>query len=187
MTIHRILCLFFILSIVLLGCGATTTPEPSTDHAKHSNERVLLANAEVEEGDFVYRLYTTSDGFNKIVITAELTYVGEKHSIEIFHGDPILLFTLQESTRDVNIDMLIREIGATTTLRKNIPIKKKYNVSNGIILDNSKANQTFFEKLKTSQVFPHGEYTINGYAIFFSGEDKEHYTIQAVNTFTLSE
>lgn len=168
-------------TLLLSACGTTDVSPKSTTPLPPSE-------IEVKEGDFIYKLYTEKDVYDEygdISIYAELTYVGEK-TIEVVHGDPLLSFSLEERTRNVKVDMLIREIGMTTRLKKGETITKRYDVTKGHVFEDDKASMEFFNTVK-SKGLPHGEYDIHGSADFFFDEEGKHYNIEGVIGFTVKD
>ena len=99
---------------------------------------------EVKEGDFVYRIFTEKDvydEFGDLAIFAELTYVGDLESIDIYHAESAFHFPLVERTREFDVGYAMNEPLLTTTLKKDEPFRQKYSFAGGYSDQDSKEFQ----------------------------------------------
>ena len=69
--------------------------------------------------------------FGDTAIFAELTYVGELDSIDIYHAASPFYFPLEERTRGIEVDYAMDEPLIVTTLEKGEPLRQKY----GLLVD----------------------------------------------------
>lgn len=179
---------FLILfTILITACGPTGGDRKRNEHPPSIVQSTALPPPEVErkEGDFIYKLYTEKgmyDEYEDTSIIAELTYVGDEETIEIFHAETPLTFALEERTRNVKIETLIRDIGVTSKLKKDVPLIKKYTVTKGHVFEDDKASVKFFKTVKKKGL-PDGEYIIHGFADF--SDKNKHYTINGEIGFTV--
>ncbi len=189
-----VLMLFMLL---LVACGAENESPKANDESQNISDTSSTDTssstdtpspypfeADIKEDDFVYKIYTEQDVYEaseEPVIVGELTYVGDQAVVEIGHAETPLSFYLEEKTRNVKIDMLIREIGATSKLKKDVPLTVKYDVSNGFVSEDDKESLKFFDMVK-KQGFPPGEYIISGHASFYfkegSNEEGKNYNLE---------
>jgi len=152
------------------------------------------AEAEVQDGDFVYKLSTEKDVFDTLggtAIFAELTYVGEMDSIDIYHASSPFYFPLEERTRGIELDYPMNQPLITTTLVKGEPLRHRYSFA-GSYNDQDKTAYIDFVKALMNGEFPKGEYIIHGSAEFTSidpsqATDKESFQLQADIGFTVVE
>ena len=79
----------------------------------------------MEADGFVYRLSTEKDVYDEFgdtAIFAELMYVGEKNSIDIYHAASPFYFPLEERTRGFEIDYAMDDPLLTALLIKGEPL-----------------------------------------------------------------
>lgn len=158
------------LGVVLILSACGTSGEP-----KSSEEPLPPAEASIQEDDFIYRLYTEKDvygEYGEVAIFAELTYVGEQESIDIYHAASPFYFPIQERTRNYSIDYAMNEPLLTTTLQKGKPLQERYRFAGGYSDQDDKAYAEFIQTIM-EKGFPIGEYTIHGTARFFTAFPEE--------------
>lgn len=164
----KIIC-FLALIFILASCGTTNEDLDEKSYSAYPHE------AEAAADDFVYRLTTEKDVYDEFgdtAIFAELTYVGEKESIDIYHAASPFYFSLEERTRDYQIDYATEDPLLTTTLEKGVPLREKYTFAGGYSDTDDKAYIEFIETI-VNEGFPKGNYIINGSAQFFTTEPGE--------------
>lgn len=180
----------FALLFVLAACGKSETP--STVNV--SKKPLPPPEATVEDGDFVYRLFTEKDVYDEFgdtAIFAELTYVGEKESIEIYHAASPFSFPMEERTRGINVDYAMNEPLITRTLQKDVPFREKYTFAGGYS-DGDDEKYVEFVKTMIDQGLPKGEYIIHGSAQFSTADptnttDKKGFMMSADIGFTVTK
>ena len=160
--------LVFALLFTLAACGTKTNS--NTGNIFHPDASLPPPEAEVQKGDFVYRLFTEKDVydiFGGTAIFAELTYVGDQASIDIYHAASPFYFPLEERTRGIDVDYAMNEPLITTTLTKNEPFRERYSFAGGYS-DNDDEKYVSFVKTLMNEGFPEGEYLIHGSAEFYT-------------------
>lgn len=177
--------------LLLVACGAVEESPKANDESQNlpdssspDTPSPYPFEADIKDGDFMYKIYTEQDVYKTSeapVIIGELTYVGDQAEVEIGHAETPLSFYLEEKTRNVKIDMLIREIGATSKLKKDVPLTVTYDVSQGFVMEDDKESLKFFDMVKKNG-FPPGEYIINGHASFHfkegNSEEGKNYNLE---------
>lgn len=153
------------LALLLAGCGFTIKHNSSE---KVDINETYPQEAEVQADDFVYRIYTEKEvykEYEETAIFAELTYVGDKDSIEISHAASPFYFPIEEQTREITVDYAMNDPEINTTLEKNVPFREKYEFAGGY---SDQDNDTTIEFIQTiiDKGFPEGNYVINGSAQF---------------------
>ncbi|WP_172368950.1 hypothetical protein [Sporosarcina jiandibaonis] len=175
------------LVFVLVACGTSNNGSGSA-----IKDSLPPPENQVEEGDFVYRLFTEKDvydEFGDLAIFAELTYVGDEESIDIFHGGSAFHFPFVERTREFDVGYAMNEPLLTTTLIKDEPLREKYAFAGGYSDEDTEEFQQFVETI-IEKGFPEGEYIMNGSAQFylndpaFTTNDKK-YNMNASIGFTV--
>lgn len=182
--------LFFLLSclVVLSACVPTEKDEPN------NVSTLPPAIAEIQEGDFIYKLSTEKDvydTFGGTAIFAELTYVGEMESIDIYHAASPFYFPLEERTRGIEVDYAMNEPLIVTTLKKDEPFQQRYNFAGGYS-DQDEEQYVEFVKTVMNKGFPEGEYIIHGSAEFTTidpsvATDEERFNLKADIGFTVTK
>ncbi len=180
----------FAVVFLLTACS----PVEKKDDFNQTNESFPPAETKVQEGDFTYRLLSEKDNYDKFgdtAIFAELTYVGEMDSIDIYHSASPFYFPLEERTRGFEVDYLMNEPLIVTRLVKGEPFRQKYNIAGGFS-DIDDAKYVEFIKTLMNEGFPEGEYIIHGSADFYivnpaGATDKETYNINADIGFTVTK
>ncbi|MFJ7934944.1 hypothetical protein [Sporosarcina sp. NPDC096371] len=152
------------------------------------------AEAKVQKSDFIYKLSTEKDvydTFGETAIFAELTYVGEMDSIDIYHAASPFYFPLEERTHGIEIDYPMNEPLIMTTLKKDESLRQKYNFAGGYS-DQDEATYVEFVKMLMNEGFPEGEYIIHGSAEFKTtalpeATDDKSFNLKADIGFTVVE
>ena len=159
---QRIIYLVALIFIVV-ACG--TTNNGSGSDIKDS---LPPTENEVKEGDFVYRIFSEKDVYNEfgdIAVFAELTYVGDEESIEIYHAESAFHFPFEERTREFEVGYAMNEPLLTTKLLKDEPFRQVYSFAGGYSDQDTEEFQEFVQTI-IEEGFPEGEYIINGSAQF---------------------
>lgn len=182
---------FLLLTIPLAACG---TGEDTTADTSASVDDFSVANTEASatEGDFIYRLVSEKEEYasgGPVEIYAELEYVGEQDSIDIYHAGSAFFFPMEEKTRGYQVDYPMIEPLLMTTLTKGEPLRESYTGSGGYS-DQEDAAYIEFMKQVINNEFPEGYYVVNGYADFFTETPEgvqTAYEIQAEVDFKVVE
>lgn len=172
---------------VLVACGTTNNGSGSA-----IKDSLPPPENEVKEGDFVYRLFTENDVYNEfgdIAVGAELTYVGDEESIDIYHAESAFHFPFVERTREFEVGFAMNEPLLTTTLLKDEPFRQKYSFAGGYNDDDSGEFRQFVQTI-IDEGFPEGEYVMNGSAQFYTTDpaganDDEKFNMNASIGFTV--
>lgn len=180
--------LFFVLLMPLLADqknvpGLGTVPDTSYEDLNESTTQ-----AEVIEGDFIYRLVTEKSHYDEgedVKIFAELEYVGLQDQVEINHGSSPFFFPMTETTRDYEIDYAVTMPFASTIVQKGEPIRQEIAGGGGYSEHNTEEYKKFMKQVMR-QGYPSGHYIVNGYANFtLVGEKERDYMIEAQVEFTV--
>jgi len=159
---------FLLLIFVLTACG--TEGNLSSEISTGNKNALPPAESEVKEGDFIYRLFSEKDVYDKFGETAifgELTYVGEFDSIDIYHAASPFSFPIEERTRGIEVDYAMNQPLIITTLKKGEPLLQKYSFAGGYS-DNDDEKYVEFIKSLIKDGFDEGEYVIHGSADFYT-------------------
>lgn len=167
--------LFAIIFIaVLSACG-----KKNVSDVNYQDDVVVPlppAESEVQEGDFIYRLYSEKDvydTFGGTAIFAELTYVGPLDEITISHAASPFYFPLEERTRGMNIDYAMNEPLIWRVLKKGEPFRQTYSFAGGYGDQDDPEYIKFVQSIMENKGFPKGEYIIHGSAQFYLGDPAE--------------
>lgn len=175
------------LIFILVACGTTMGGSGSA-----IKDSLPPPENEVTEGDFVYRISSEKDVYNEfgeVAIFAELTYVGDLESIDIYHAESAFHFPFVERTREFEVGYAMNEPLLTTTLVKDEPFRQMYSFAGGYSDDDTKEYQQFVNTI-IEKGFPEGEYIINGSAQFDTADpavatDTEKFEMNASIGFTV--
>jgi len=166
--------IYLLVAIFLLSaCG--TTPNAGDDMSPVENQGVFPAEAETGQDDFIYRLVTEKEVYDEPdepVIFAELTYVGDEESIDIYHAASPFYFPLEERTREFEIDYAMNSPLIVTTLKKDEPLRQQYSFAGGYDESDDEEYIAFIKALIDGN-FPEGYYIIHGSAQFFTEDPSE--------------
>lgn len=142
----------------------------------------LNIKSEIIEGDFIYRLITEKDHYDKgenVKIYAELEYIGKEDEVEILHGGSPFLFPMNETTRKYEVDYAVTLQGLRTVLKKGEQLRQESSGGGGYSEQDNEAYKEFMKKVM-DQNYPSGHYVVNGYTNFtLADEDEKNYTIEA--------
>ncbi|WP_422122113.1 hypothetical protein DHX103_09790 [Planococcus sp. X10-3] len=166
----KIIGLSFLLLILLIAACGTGEETPADATASVDDYSVSTTEASTTEGDFIYRLVSEQEAYpsgGPIELYAELEYVGDQDSIDIFHAGSAFFFPMEEKTRGYQLDYPMIEPLLTTTLTKGEPLREAYTGSGGYS-DQETAEYIEFMKQVIDNRFPQGYYIVNGYADFFT-------------------
>ncbi|SFF04050.1 hypothetical protein SAMN05216378_4839 [Paenibacillus catalpae] len=154
---------------VTAGC-ANDSSNTAGENSESSGE--LGSRAEVTEGDFVYRLVSEKPAYGKdekIVLYAELEYVGKKAEVKIAHAASPFYFPMKELTRGYEIVYSMDQPRIITTLKKGEVLKELYRGSGGYSSEDAKPFVDFIKAVSEAQqkgTLPEGEYEVYGAADF---------------------
>lgn len=158
-----------LLALMLAACG--TDDETSTSNtASVKDFSVKNTEASATEGDFIYRLVSEKEEYasgGPVEIYAELEYIGDQDTIDIFHAASPFYFPIEEKTRDYQIYYGMEEPLITTTLTKGEPLREQYTSSGGYSDQEDDAYIEFTKNIMSKQ-FPEGYYVVEGYADFYT-------------------
>lgn len=150
---------------ILSACGTNSSDELVAD-------ALYPHSAEVQDGDFIYTISTEQDvyeEFGDTAIFAELTYVGDEPSIDIYHATSPFHFPIEERTRGIEIDFAMNHPLIVSTLVKDQPLRERYHFAGGYS-DTDDDDYVTFIKTIIDNGFPEGYYIMKGSAQF-STED----------------
>lgn len=165
------------------------------------NKSARGSQAEVPDGDFVYRLVSEKEHYEpseKVQVYGELEYVGEQAEITIGHAASAFYFPMKELTRDYSISYGMNEPYITTTLKKGEPLREYYAGGGGYDGGDDKEFKEFIHSLREG--FPDGQYVVYGSADFVidsksqrmartgsNEEEPKRYKIQAEIEFRVDD
>lgn len=161
--------LFYTVSVIFLLTACGTTKNPTVDDTPYPTD------ATTTEGDFDYRLYTEQESYSEHTnpaVFAELTYIGEEESIDIYHAASPFYFPMKERARGFDIDYAMNEPLLMTTLKKDEPFRQKYSFAGGYS-DNDEKDYVNFVQDLIDNGFPEGDYVIDGLADFYTKDPSE--------------
>lgn len=167
--------LIYILVVIFVLSACGTTQNAGDNVRPVENQGVFPAVAETGQDDFVYRLVTEKEVYNEPdepVIFAELTYVGDEESIDIYHAASPFYFPLEERTRGFEIDYAMNSPLIVTTLKKGEPLRQEYSFAGGYDETDDEEYIAFIKALIDGS-FPEGYYIIQGSAQFFTEDPSE--------------
>ena len=160
--------LIYFLAIFIVLAACSKSDETSNEQANYELDPVYPAEIETATDNFIYRLFTEKDVYDEYgetAIFAELTYIGDEDSIEIYHSASPFNFLIEERVRNFKIDYPMEQPLIVTTLQKDIPMREKYNFSGGYS-DTDDADYIEFIQTIINKGFPKGNYVIDGSAQF---------------------
>jgi len=124
-----------------------------------------------------------------VTIYAELEYIGDKNTVEIFHAASPFYFPIYEKSRDIHIQYNMNEPLVSTTLTKGEPLQQTYQGSGSYGSSDSKEYAEFMKSIMNNQ-FLIGSYEVNGFADFFIQETdstKKDYELKAKVDFEVQD
>ncbi len=187
-------CFALAAAIALTSAGCSSTINEPGNNVQQTGQNTAIIHAEQQQGDFIYRLYTDKKKWmtgDTIKIIGELEYTGEQEEIEIAHSASPFMFPLKERNSNQTFDYLMQEIGLTTVLKKDEPIRGEILYRNISTVETGKMAASIREKLKQNTL-PAGFYEVNGYADIFvkaaaDDESGEPMRIKASISFEVGE
>ncbi|WP_084243129.1 hypothetical protein [Planomicrobium okeanokoites] len=162
--------LLLLLTLLLAACGTAEEPANGDSSASVEDYTVKATEAEATEGDFIYRLVSEKEEYasgGPVELYAELEYIGEEDSIDIFHAGSAFFFPMEEKTRGYQLDYPMIEPLLMTTITKGEPLRESYTGSGGYSVQDDDRYIEFMKQI-TSNQFPRGYYVVNGYADFYT-------------------
>jgi len=177
----RIMMFVMMAAVIwVAGCGS------GNDTASQLNDyTVQNIHAEVTQGDFVYRLVTEKEEYTEkepVVLYAELEYIGDQPSVDIYHAASPFYFLLSEKTRNYDLDYGMDQPLLSTKMEKGAPLRQEYHRSGGYS-EQDEEDYIEFVKQFTEKGFLPGYYVMKGIADFYVGGeedgDKQAYKLEA--------
>lgn len=176
---------FLLFSLMLLMLTACGTDEETSSGTTASIDDFSVKNTEASstEGDFIYRLVSEKEEYESggpVELYAELEYIGDQETIDIFHSASPFHFPMEEKTRDYEIHYAMNEPLITTTLTKGEPLREQYAGSGGYSDQEDDAYIEFTQNIMNKQ-FPEGYYVVEGYADFYTETPDKGQTNYEIN------
>ncbi|WP_372867713.1 hypothetical protein [Planomicrobium okeanokoites] len=162
--------LLLLLTLLLAACGTAEEPANGDSSASVEDYTVKTTEAEATEGDFIYRLVSEKEEYasgGPVELYAELEYIGDLETIDIFHAASPFYFPMEEKTRSYEIHYGMEEPLITTTLTKGEPLREQYSGSGGYSTEEDSAYIEFTKNIMDMQ-FPEGYYVVEGYTDFYT-------------------
>ncbi|PKH10831.1 hypothetical protein [Planomicrobium sp. MB-3u-38] len=162
--------LLLLLTLLLTACGTAEEPANGDSSASVEYYTVKATEAEATEGDFIYRLVSEKEEYasgGPVELYAELEYIGDLETIDIFHAASPFYFPMEEKTRSYEIHYGMEEPLITTTLTKGEPLREQYSGSGGYSAEEDSAYIEFTKNIIDMQ-FPEGYYVVDGYTDFYT-------------------
>lgn len=159
-----------LLLVPLMAACGTGGDTPADAIASIDDYAVSTTEATAEDGDFIYRLVSEREQYSSggsVELYAELEYVGEQDSIDIYHAGSAFFFPMNEQTRGYQLDYPMEEPLLTTTLTKGEPLREQYSGSGGYSDQEEAAYIEFMQQVMNNE-FPQGYYVVDGYADFYT-------------------
>ncbi|WP_096153045.1 MULTISPECIES: hypothetical protein [Bacillus] len=161
--------------------------QPNVNTNQPSYNNLSIVSSETVDDFHLYlasekEVYDVND---EVMMIAELTYKGEKHTIDIFHAASPFFFNIKEETRGINIDYAMDQPLLQTTLEKDLPLREKYEKTGGYSDQDDKEFVAFMKEFLAGETFPKGKYTVEGVADFYISEDggNKTYNIKTIIQF----
>ncbi|WP_121641294.1 hypothetical protein [Virgibacillus sp. Bac330] len=177
----------FTAILILLFSGCSSPMQISnSDLEKYNVKKKVDENS---QGDFVFRLVSEKQEYearDNVKVYGEITYVGDKGEVDIYHSSSAMLFPMEEKIRGFDIGFTVNEIAMTTTLKQGKPYREEYRKSGNYMEDGSSDYLDFMEKFSEMDSFPPGYYVVHGETDFFL-EDQERVNIKATIDFKVVE
>lgn len=159
-----------LLLVPLIASCGTGGDTPADTTVSVDDYSVSNTDAAAEDGDFIYRLVSEREEYasgGPVEIYAELEYVGEEDSIDIYHAGSAFFFPMEEKTRGYQLDYPMEEPLLTKTLTKGEPLREQYSGSGGYSDQEEAAYIEFMQQVMNNE-FPQGYYIVDGYADFYT-------------------
>ncbi|WP_281863806.1 hypothetical protein [Planomicrobium okeanokoites] len=162
--------LLLLLTLLLAACGTAEEPANGDSSASVEDYTVKTTEAEATQGDFIYRLVSEKEEYasgGPVELYAELEYIGDLETIDIFHAASPFYFPMEEKTRNYEIHYAMNEPLITKTLTKGEPLREQYAGSGGYSDQDDDAYIEFTKNIMNKQ-FLEGYYVVEGYADFYT-------------------
>ena len=179
----------YLLGAIVLLSACATNQNAVSDKAPGAEEALYPTEAADWEGDFVYKLFTEKDIYDElrdVAVIAELTYIGDKESIKIYHGGSPFFFPLEERTHGNKIDYAVTQQLIVRTLQKDVPYREKHTFPD--------ENKEYVDHIRAimHEGFPKGDYVIRGLAQFdiknpSEAIDEDKFNMEADIGFTVKD
>ena len=177
--------LIYFLAFIIVLAACSKSDEISNEQTNNKLDPVYPAEIETTTDNFYYRLFTEKDVYDEYgetAIFAELTYIGDEDSIEIYHSASPFNFLIEERVRNFKIDYSMDQPLIVSTLQKDIPMREKYTFSGGYS-DTDDVDYIEFIQTIINKGFPIGNYVIHGSAQFHI---KNTLDVNDPNTYNMS-
>ncbi|MCL7748685.1 hypothetical protein [Halalkalibacter alkaliphilus] len=168
---RKVMLLGFLLLVTIISACSVHNAARRGELAEYE---VTNTHAELEEGDFIYRLVTERGEYNqgdRVTLYAELEYIGEKDEVTIYHAASPFHFPIVEKVRNYKVDYFMNEPLVSTVLKKGEPYQEEYKGSGGYSSEDDKQYVAFVQKIAENQ-FPSGYYVVSGFADFFLADEE---------------
>lgn len=173
-----------VICIFLIGCSDDTFDSNTLDDYK-----VKHSEAEVEEGDFTFRLVSVQETYQEgeeVELYGEIIYTGNESSLTIGHASEAIIFPMKEKVRNYDLSAGVNDIAIETKLKKDEPYKIEYTKNGvGYSEEDPPDYQTFVKDFMKRDDFPAGYYEVYGEADFYVKE--EHIQMEAVIDFKVTK
>lgn len=166
----RAIVMILLSALLLAACQSKTSEEAPPQLRDNPQED------EVKEGDFIFRLVSEKkkyDEYEKPVIYAELTYVGEKEEIQISHAASPFSYPIHEKTRGYTVDYAMNTPLLLTDLKRGEPYRENYDFAGGYSDKDAEEYAEFVQSVIEHDGFPRGNYMMEGYANFSIVDESE--------------
>lgn len=150
--------------------------------------------AEQTQDDFIFRLISEKEQYEEkeeVILYGEIEYIGEENEIEIVHSSSPIFFNIIEEERQYAVEDIVQDIGVTTVLKQNEPLRIVYEKNAFYDETDPKNYIDFVEQLVEQEGFPIGYYTVTGITNFSVFKNKDEnptpYDMEATIDFKVSE
>lgn len=161
------------ISLFFTACAKDINVEQYVVHHHKANT--------IEE-DFRFDLISEKEQYHeaeKVHLYGEITYIGDQESVDIVHASSPVTFMITEAERQLDIEYTVQDIGETTTLKRNEPLRIPFEKSNTFIEE----DPNFFDQFMDVDYFPIGYYEVEGMTHFslFEPSQAEDATLYRLN------
>lgn len=171
----KLISVMFSLIVMLAGCNEKNgkiDPEQLADITVNNNIE------EITEGDFKLTAVSEKKHYKQgepVQLYAEIEYIGEDESVDIFHSSSAVFFTIKEKVNGFEIGYAVNDIGLQTKLIKNQPFREIYEKTGGYSEHSNKAYVEFVRRFVEEEGFPVGYYIVEMTTDFSVGpaEDRQ--------------
>lgn len=161
--------------LIVVGCSDSES-NGSFDSSKLEEYEVKNTEAEVTEGDYVFKLVSEKEVYEvgeEVQLYGEVTYIGDQDEVVIEHASNLFIFPMVEHVREHDISGGTNEEAIQTTLVTNAPYREEY-AKNGVgyAEEDPQAYKKFMKDFMKRDDFPAGYYEVQGEADFYDGEKR---------------